>query len=108
MMMKIQKYMKWMKILSFIVSGLVTLWILVIFWTWLGPATFWQKVAGFLLSAAGGVVLFLFFQFLIMMTMGIMIARHVQGKLSKRFEMMQEEAMEDSEEEEEEEESMYE
>ncbi len=89
MITKMPKYMKWAKITSLLASGLITLWILIVFWGWLTPATFWQKVAGFLLSLAGGGVIFVFLHFLFMMSIGLLIARRMKKKMMQGFQMPQ-------------------
>lgn len=73
----------WGKAISLVISSLVTLGILLTFWTWLTPATFWQKVTGFLLSLAGGLVIFVFLQFFMMILVSLVVAKRFQGKIKK-------------------------
>ncbi len=79
--MQIPRYLKWLKALTLLVSGLLTLWVLIVFWSWLGPATFWQKVAGFLLSIGGGLVLFFMIQVFLMMLLGIILSGYVKKRM---------------------------
>lgn len=99
--MKMPKYLRWVKPLGMLISGLVTLWVLVVFWSWLGPATFWQKVAGVLLSIGGGIMLFAAIQILISMLFGLVLSRYVKKQLEGQFQMAE------TEEDEEEDTSMY-
>lgn len=84
-MFTFSRQMVWMKAISLVISALATLWILFTFWTWLTPATFWQKVAGLLLSLAGGIMLFAFFQFLLMLIIGLIFAKYIQRKFMQGF-----------------------
>lgn len=86
---KIPRYLKWIKVLTLLISGVVTLAVLVTFWSWLGPATFWQKVAGFLLSIGGGIVLFFLVQTLLMMLMGVMFSKYIQREMMNQFQGFQ-------------------
>lgn len=86
---KIPRYLKWIKALTLLISGVVTLAVLVTFWSWLGPATFWQRVAGFLLSIGGGIVLFFLVQTLLMMFMGILLSRYIQKEMMGQFQGFQ-------------------
>lgn len=108
MMINIPKYMKWAKSLSLLVSGLITAAILLTFWSWLVPATFWQKVTGLILSIAGGAVILVFIYMLCMLLVGIIVARRMRGKMAQQFMgQLGESSSEDNEETEESNDVMY-
>jgi len=83
---KLPGYFRWIKIITLTISAIITLAILITFWTWLGPATFWQKVAGFLLSIGGGIVLFGITQMLLMMLTGALLSRYIQRQVMEGFQ----------------------
>lgn len=89
----IPSYLKWIKPASVLVSGLVTILILIVFWNWLSPVTFWQKVAGFVLSLAGGVVIFISILVLIMMAISVIVSRYLWRKFSHGFKVDDDESM---------------
>jgi len=86
---KLPGYFRWIKVITLTISAIITLAVLITFWTWLGPATFWQRIAGFLLSIGGGIVLFGITQMLLMMLIGALLSRYIQKQMVDQFQGFQ-------------------
>jgi hypothetical protein len=80
--------LKYVAFAQFLLSVLFTFFLIYVFWGILNPAGFWEKLVLSIISAVGGIILFVVINLLISVIVLFVLMHFIKKKIKRTFESM--------------------